>query len=398
MFENVLQRSERVARIEAHRAALRFVNGIDWLVRDPKNVVGRTPYDLVYERDKLQIRRYHLDGVEARHDLPVLLVPPLMVKPFIFDLYPQRSLVSFLLRQGFAVYLVDFGEPDYTDSYVRIDDYVLDWMPAAARITKRDAGRSELSMLGYCMGGIFALMHTAANRDHSVRNIVSIGAPIDTTKTGVFAWIVKYGGDQLEYIAKRIGNVPGGLSSTVFRMLTPVKNVTRYADLLMNMWDKEYVNGFDATNQWVSQFIEYPQAAFLQFFREVVRQNKLVTGDLKFGRKSANLRTVDASLLAFAGRTDEVAPVPAVQAVMDAVGSHDKTFRLVPGGHMGVFAGSTAPQHVWTPAARWLATRSHAAPAKGHTPLAPTGRRQPRQKARPDTTRTAHGHVATSVA
>lgn len=24
-------------------------------------------------------------------------------------------------------------------------------------------------------------------------------------------------------------------------------------DLFMNMWDREYVNGFDAMNQWVSQ-------------------------------------------------------------------------------------------------------------------------------------------------
>lgn len=397
MFENVLQQAERLARIEAHRTALRFVNGIDWLVRDPMIVVGRTPYDIVYRRDKLHVRRYRLDGVAPRHDLPVLLVPPLMVKPFIFDLYANRSLVAFLLRQGFRVYLVDFGEPDHTDSYVRIDDYVLDWMPAAARATRRDAGSSELSMLGYCMGGIFALMHAAANRDRSVRNIVSIGAPIDTAKTGLFAWIVKYGGDQLEFIARRIGNVPGGLSSTVFRMLTPVKNVTRYADLVMNLWDKEYVNGFDAMNQWVSQFIEYPQAAFVQFFHEVVRENKLVTGDLKFGRKSANLRTVEASLLAFAGRTDEVAPVPAVQAVMDAVGSRDKTFRLAPGGHMGVFAGATAPRHVWGPAARWLAVRSHAdrQSAAGER-LAETPRRARRAPRGVDTV--GPRHVAASVA
>lgn len=397
MFENVLQQAERLARIEAHRTALRFVNGIDWLVRDPMVVVGRTPYEVIYQRDKLQVRRYQLDGVPPRYDLPVLLVPPLMVKPFIFDLYSSRSLVAFLLRRGFRVYLVDFGEPDHTDSYVRIDDYVLDWMPTAARVAKRDAGSAELSMLGYCMGGIFALMHAAANRDASVRNIVSIGAPIDTAKTGLFAWIVRYGGDQLEFVAKRIGNVPGGLSSTVFRMLTPVKNVTRYADLVMNMWDKEYVNGFDAMNQWVSQFIEYPQAAFLQFFREVVRQNKLVTGDLKFGRKSANLRTVQASLLAFAGRTDEVAPVPAVQAVMDAVGSQDKTFRLAPGGHMGVFAGATAPQHVWGPAARWLAARSHVDEQRLTARTVPGSPAGPRA-ARRGTTSSSPRRIATSVA
>ena len=68
-----------------------------------------------------------------RYPSPVLLVPPLMVKPFIFDLYPGRSLVRFLLQRGFRVYLVDFGEPDDADAYVTLDDYVLDWIPTACR-------------------------------------------------------------------------------------------------------------------------------------------------------------------------------------------------------------------------------------------------------------------------
>ena len=365
MFENILSRSEHVARVEANRALLRFVNGVDWLVRNPKTVVGRTPYDLVYQRDKLEVRHYHAGSVHPRYAVPVLLVPPLMVKPFIFDLYPGRSLVAFLLQQGFSVYLVDFGEPDDADAYVTLDDYVLDWIPAACRAVKADAHSPELSMLGYCMGGLFALSHVAANNDTSVRNIVSIGAPVDANKMGLFAWMAKLAGGQVEFISRRIGNVPGGLSSTVFRLLTPMKNVTRYADLFMNMWDQEYVNGFDAMNQWVSQFIDYPQSAFVQFNREFMQHNKLVKGQMRFGRKVADLRRLKASLLVFAGRSDQIAPPPAVRAVLDAVGSTDKTYCEARGGHMGVFAGSTAPEQVWSPTAAWLGERSMARqPAK----------------------------------
>jgi polyhydroxyalkanoate synthase len=361
MFETLLTRGERLARVEANRALLRFVNGVDWLIRDPKTVVGRTPYDVVYQQDKLQVRRYHAGSVHPRYPVPVLLIPPLMVKPFIFDLYPGRSLAAFLLQHGFRVYLVDFGEPDDADAYVTLDHYVLDWIPAACRSVKQDAGSPQLSLLGYCMGGLFALSHVAANRDTTVRNIVSIGAPVDATKMGLFAWMAQLAGRQAEFLARRIGNVPGGLSSTVFRLLTPMKNVTRYGDLFMNMWDHEYVNGFDAMNQWVSQFIDYPQTAFIEFQREFMQHNKLVRGQMRFGGKVADLRRVKSSLLVFAGRSDQIAPTAAVHAVLDAVGSTDKTFHLVPGGHMGVFAGSTAPEHVWKTAAEWLAPRSLAA-------------------------------------
>jgi poly[(R)-3-hydroxyalkanoate] polymerase subunit PhaC len=382
MFETFLTRGERLARVEAQRALLRFVNGVDWIIRDPKAVVGRTPYDVVYQRDKLQVRHYHAGSVHPRYALPVLLIPPLMVKPFIFDLYPGRSMAEFLLQQGFRVYLVDFGEPDDADAYVSLDDYVLDWIPAACHAVKKDARSSELSLLGYCMGGLFALSHVAANRDTSARNIVSIGAPVDANKMGLFAWMAQLAGRQAEVLARRIGNVPGGLSSIAFRLLTPMKNVTRYADLFMNMWDHEYVNGFDAMNQWVSQFIDYPQTAFIQFQRDFMQHNKLVRGKMTFGGKVADLRSVKAALLVFAGRTDQIAPQAAVRAVLDAVGSTDKTFHLVPGGHMGVFAGSTAPEQVWKRAAEWLAPRSLATPlnrkAARPTPAASRRRRERR--------------------
>src|SRR5215470_934161 len=364
MFQTLLARGEHLAEVQAQRAILRFLNGVDWLLRDPTQVVGRTPYESVYRRDKLEVRRYHHPHtrLQPRHDLPVLLIPPLMVKPFIFDLYPSRSLVTFLLDRGFDVYLVDFGEPDAADSYVTLDDYVLDWLPTASEQVKQTTGRRELSMLGYCMGGLFGLMHLGVSRDRSVRNLVTIGAPLDVSKMGLFAWAAKWGGAQTEFLAKRIGNVPGGLSSTVFRLMTPAKNLTRYADLFMNMWDREYVNGFDAMNQWVSQFIDYPQGAFVQFTRDFMQRNELVRGTMRFGGRAADLGRVRANLLAFAGKTDMIAPVAAVRAQLDAVGSADVTFRLVPGGHMGVFAGAGAPKHVWQPAVDWLAARSAARP------------------------------------
>jgi polyhydroxyalkanoate synthase len=382
MFENLLRRGEHLARAEANRAVLRFVNGIEWLIRDPKSIVGRTPYDVIYQRDKLAVRHYHAGGVRPRYPVPVLLVPPLMVKPFIFDLYPGRSLVEFLLKRGFGVYLVDFGEPDHADAYVTLDNYVCDWLPAACRALKANTGNTDVSLLGYCMGGLFALAHVAVNHDTSVRNIVTIGAPVDVNQMGLFAWMAKLASLQTEALVRRIGNVPGGLSSTVFRLLTPMKNITRYSDLFLNMWNQEYVNGFDAMNQWVSQFIDYPQGAFLQFHRDFVRHNKLVRGQMTFGGKVANLRCVRASLLVFAGRTDQIAPPAAVRAVLDAVGSTDKTFRLVPGGHMGIFSGSAAPENVWGPTADWLVPRSGRTQRLKATAKAPTARQRRRSPTR----------------
>lgn len=364
MFESALIRAERRARTEVRRTVLRFVNGVGWLVRDSSTAVGRSRYSVIHRDGKMTVRRYHAasGGRRRRYAIPILLIPPLMVKPFIFDLFPGRSLVEFLLARGFRVYLVDFGEPDAADALVTLDDYVLRWVPDACAAVKKDARAAEISLLGYCLGATFALAHTAANRDRTVRNIVDIAAPVDVDQLGAFSWVLKVVALQAETLVRRIGNVPGGLSSAAFRVLTPAKNVLRYGDLFMNMWNREYVKGFEAMNEWIRQFIDYPQEAFLQFSREFVRKNKFVKGRMRFGRKVADLRRVRAALLVIAGRTDRVAPIRPVRAILAAVGSRDKEFIVAPGGHMGVFAGQTAPEHVWRCIADWLEPRSHAFP------------------------------------
>lgn len=147
------------------------------------------------------------------------------------------------------------------------------------------------------------------------------------------------------------------------------------------MWNREYVKGFDAMNEWVGQLVDYPQQAFLQFSREFVRKNKFVKGRMRFGDKVADLKRVESSLLVFAGRSDRLAPAKAVRAILTAVGSVDKEFHVVPGGHMGVFAGRGAPEHVWTRVAEWLAPRSQRRPAQAGA-AAGSGARSPMRKQR----------------
>ncbi len=196
----------RALRKQGGKALLGFINGLDWVTRDPSRLVDQTPHELVFQDELLSLRYYPpleqedlVLGTEVlpaptgpRHDVPVLLIPPLMVKPFIYDLVPNRSYVRTLLAHGYSVYLVDFGEPKPGDEWVRLDDYILNWMPQAVDELCRHAGRDEVSLLGYCMGGLFALMHASANRDGRVRNIITIGSPVDAHKMGVLFGLTEF--------------------------------------------------------------------------------------------------------------------------------------------------------------------------------------------------------------
>ena len=354
---------------QSRRAVLRFVNGVDWVTRDPNKLLDQTPYEVVSMRDKMSLRRYlPLDdelelGAEVisagtRHRTPVLLIPPLMVKPFIYDLVPSRSYVRTLLAAGFDVYLIDFGEPERRDRYITLDHYVLDWIPRAVERICRESRVESVSMIGYCMGGLFALMHASVNHEPRVRNIVTIGSPIDSNEMGLLVWLVRLAHDQIEFVSRRLGNIPGDLSSAAFKMVAPLRNFTRYGHLFVNLWNEEYVDDFDALNQWSNQFVDYPGKAFRQLLNEFLVGNKLKDGRMKFGGRVADLERITCPLLAFAGSTDQIVPESAVRKILDLVSSEDREVQVVPGGHMGMFGGRHAPDKVWGVSAEWLAARS----------------------------------------
>lgn len=370
----LLKTGRRAALRIADRAVLSAVNGLSlFLHGTARRQIGNAAKELVMKRGKLELYRIRPVGAEdvelGHQDLrielaprvktPILLIPPLMVRPWVFDLRPEHSLVRTLRNAGFDVFLVDFGVPDEADEAVRLDDYVLDYVPHCVDAALAASGAERITMAGYCMGGIFALLHAAAFDDPRVKNIVAVGAPVNFEQMGAISLATRIGMPFLDAILAVMGNVPGSVSSLVFRVLGGTKSVTRYADLLRRLYDEDYVRAFDSMDTWMREFIPYPKEAFRQMMREVVHGNKMLKNELTFGDRQADLRRITCPLLAFAGVSDNVATPASTQGILDLVSSADKSFHRVPGGHVGIIAGSSAPRAVWQPMVDWL--RAHAA-------------------------------------
>ncbi|MCC6663583.1 MAG: alpha/beta fold hydrolase [Polyangiaceae bacterium] len=362
----------RRARKWADRAVLSVVNGFvyatEGAARPGRNSAA---HDVVFSKGKLELSRirpirdveYEL-GAEThrvsfeRHSTPILLIPPLMVRPYVYDLRPEHSMVRTLRNAGFDVFVVDFGVPDHDDERVRLDDYVLDWVPACVDAALAAAGAQGITLAGYCMGGIFCLMHAATHHDARVRNIVTIGAPVNFTKMRAAYVASRIGALGIGPLMDVVGNVPGKASSLGFKLMSGSRAVTKWGDFVANLDDEGFVRSFDAVNTWVNDLIPYPKEAFKQMVREVVSGNRLIRGGLCFGDKPCELGAVTQPLLAFAGRGDNIATPQATAAIIDLVASTDKTLVPVSGGHVGVVAGSAAPREVWQPMIDWLLPRS----------------------------------------
>lgn len=360
-----------LVRLAADRLVLSAVHGFvyatDGVSRAQRGTVRK---ETVFQRGKLALHHvlplepmeFEL-GTESlvedvpRHGTPVVLIPPLMVRPYIFDLRPDHSMVRTLRKAGFDVYVVDFGVPDDEDEEVRLDDYVLDYVPACVDAAIAHSGQPQVSIVGYCMGGIFGMLHIAAHHDARIKNLVTIGSPVAFGEMGLVSFASNVGAMVVDPLMDVMGNVPSELIELGFKLLGGPKMLTRYVDLVTNLWDYEYLRGFDSINAWGSDFIPYPREAFKQMVKDLAAGDKMRKGELEFGDKRVDLASITCPVLAFAGKTDDIATLTATRAILEHVGSKDLQFREVPGGHIGVVAGSKAPEAVWTPMADWLRSR-----------------------------------------
>ena len=96
--------------------------------------IAQTPKEVVWTLNKAKLYRYTpVVPAEERHRVPLLLVFALMNRPSIMDLRPGHSFVEFMVKQGYDVFLLDWGRPGPEDKNMKFDDYALEYIPRAVR-------------------------------------------------------------------------------------------------------------------------------------------------------------------------------------------------------------------------------------------------------------------------
>jgi polyhydroxyalkanoate synthase len=345
-------------------------------------ISNQTPYDVIMQESIMSVRHYpalkasHIKvGTQEqkvqrkKHRIPLVMVPPLAATSIIFDLLPNRSVVSFFLARGFDVYLIDWGDVKLRNQNLSLDTYVSQWMPAAFASIRQHSGQQELSVFAYCMGGLFTLMYAAISHDAHLRNIVTVASPIDMHQGGVAGRVLSIIHRPARVISglfhvslldlpSRYLHVPGWLGSLAFKLTDPVGNIVHRFDVMLNLWDRAYMKEQHTMGTWFNDMADYPGETIKDMVVHMMINNRMSKGTMRIGGKEATFKKIKSSILAFAGDNDTLVSVEAARKVLDIVSSKDKEFCVVPGGHAGVFAGSKAPENAWLKSANWLAERS----------------------------------------
>jgi len=108
--------------------------------------------------------------------------------------------------------------------------------------------------------------------------------------------------------------------------------------------------------------VAFPAEFFRHWVRDFYQDNKLYRGRLVMGGRPVRLSAITCPLLAVGAKEDYIAPPECVRALLGAVGSRDKEYVELPGGHISLIAGRGAARHCWPKVAAWLGPRSAPGP------------------------------------
>lgn len=347
-------------RREIERTFRRGVKGLEY-VRAGDPGVGLTPKDVVHSRGTLRLYHYRA-RVDEVYRTPVLLVMSLISKPYILDLAPGQSLVEFLLDRGFDVYMIDWGTPRREDKRLRLEDYVLDFIPECVEVVHERSGEPDVSIAGYCMGGLLAALYAALHPDAGaggrLRNLACFTTPVNYDGMGLFKVWTDPAHFDVDRVVDRLGNVPPQMLYASFNLLRPASQVAGRLRLWDNMWDDEFVVSWRRLQRWAEDQIPFPGECFRQTTKELQQQNLLMKGEFQLGGRAVDLSNIRVPFLHVVAEHDHIVPYEAARDLVGMVGSEDREEIVLKGGHVSLVAGPNAVRRLWPQLEDWLAERS----------------------------------------
>ena len=314
-----------------------------------------TPYEVIYTKEKLRLLKYRPE--QPRFGTPILFVYSLINRYYILDFLPGRSLIAFLLEQGFSVYCIDWGRTGPEDRDLSWDYYLDRYIAHCVRRTLQDAGTRELTFYGYCMGGTMALAYAALAPD-GLRSFVAQAVPVDFHDKGLLSRWTRPEFFNVDAMVDAHGNIPVALMEGAFRWMDPVWSMQKWGTFFEKIGDEEFATLFLSMEKWAGDNVPFPGEAYRQYIKDCYQSNRFMKGRMMVRGRRVDLSRIRCPLLNIMAAKDHIVPPESSEVLAELVGSQDKTTLRFDCGHIGLVASSRARRLFWPKVADWLVERS----------------------------------------
>ncbi len=273
--------------------------------------LATTPGAVVFQNHLLEVIHYGPTTPQV-HAMPLVLVSPWINKYYILDLTPAKSLVRYLVAQGFNVFITSWKNPTPEMADITFDDYIVDGIDKIVEVA-RSVGKSEkVGALGYCIGGTLLSIYMAwcNRRDPDkvpVAHWTLMTTLVDFGKPGDIEVFIDE--DGLDFIDRKMedkGFLSGQEMASSFRMLRP-------NSLIWNYWVKSYLLGETPPAMdvlyWNTDLTRMPRAMHRYYLREFYLNNRVVEADsLVLAGHPIDLGQISQPLFIVAAEEDHITP------------------------------------------------------------------------------------------
>ena len=272
------------------------------------------------------------------HKTPILIVTPWINKFYILDLTPKKSLVKFLLEQGFDVYITSWKNPDASMADVGFDEYLTEGIGAAVAAARSVAKSEKVHAVGYCIGGAALSTYMAwANRQYAPKDVPVASATFFTTlvdyhKPGDIEVFLDEGSFRyLERNMAQKGFLDGKEMAAAFRLLRSNSLIWHY--VVHGYLYGEEPPPFDVLF-WNMDTTRMPARMHTWYLRNLYLDNKLIKKDaLEVAGQLIDLARITQPVYAVAAADDHIAPWKETFRINNAV-SGPKRYVLSSSGHI----------------------------------------------------------------
>ena len=300
--------------------------------------LATTPGAVVMRNRLLELVHYAPQAAQV-HRVPIVIVTPWINKFYVLDLNPKKSMVQYLLKQGFDVYITSWKNPGADMAEVRFDDYLLEGVDAAVRTARELSGSDKAHLVGYCIGGTLVSTYMAwLNRRHEKREDVPVSSwtllttLVDFQSPGDIEVFIDEGGVRwLSDMMQKRGYLDGREMASSFRLLRSNSLIWNY---VVHSWlYGEKPAPFDVL-YWNMDATRMPYRMHEFYLREMYLKNNLVKGDaLTIAGEPIDLARIHQPLYDVAAEDDHIAPWRQTFKINGYVTS-PKRFVLSSSGHI----------------------------------------------------------------
>jgi len=342
---------------DAEKARSRAQKASDVLLGPLDTGIATTPYEVVYQEDRVKLKYYRpkkkpADGVAS----PLLVVYALINRETMLDLQPGRSVTQSFLDHGIDLYMIDWGYPAEKDKYLTIDDHVNGYMDNIVDVICSRHNVPKVNLMGICMGGTLSVIYSALH-PQKVKNLVATVTPtnFDTDQGLLHIWMKHV---DVNRWVDTFGNMPGDMMNFGFLLLNPARlMLDKYIGFMEHVDDKTFVENFIRMEKWIFDSPDVPGETFKQFITDCYHKNLLIQNKMEIGDECVNLEKITMPLLNIYGKYDHLVPPGACEMLTTRVDSQDTEDLCLETGHIGIYVSSKTQKQFVPKIVSWLKER-----------------------------------------